>query len=71
LKGGERATGSPADGSPGGSRVRVGASVSTSTLTVALDSVGDAPACDVCGTITVRSGTCYKCMNCGASMGCS
>jgi len=31
----------------------------------------DAPACDVCGTITVRSGTCYKCMNCGASMGCS
>lgn len=31
----------------------------------------DAPACDVCGSITVRSGTCYKCLNCGASMGCS
>ena len=31
----------------------------------------DAPACDVCGSITVRSGTCYKCMNCGSSMGCS
>jgi ribonucleoside-diphosphate reductase alpha chain len=31
----------------------------------------DAPACDVCGSITVRSGTCYKCMNCGNSMGCS
>ncbi len=31
----------------------------------------DAPACDSCGSITVRSGTCYKCMNCGASMGCS
>lgn len=31
----------------------------------------DAPACDTCGTLTVRSGTCYKCMNCGASMGCS
>jgi ribonucleoside-diphosphate reductase alpha chain len=31
----------------------------------------DAPACDACGTITVRSGTCYKCLNCGASMGCS
>ena len=31
----------------------------------------DAPACDVCGAITVRSGTCYKCMNCGNSMGCS
>ncbi len=31
----------------------------------------DAPACDVCGTITVRSGICYKCLNCGNSMGCS
>jgi ribonucleoside-diphosphate reductase alpha chain len=32
---------------------------------------GDAPACDVCGSITVRNGTCYKCFNCGNSMGCS
>jgi ribonucleoside-diphosphate reductase alpha chain len=31
----------------------------------------DAPACDVCGSITVRSGTCYKCLNCGNSMWCS
>ena len=31
----------------------------------------DAPACDGCGAITVRSGTCYKCVNCGNSMGCS
>jgi ribonucleoside-diphosphate reductase alpha chain len=29
----------------------------------------DAPACDVCGSITVRSGTCYKCLNCGNSIG--
>ena len=41
------------------------------TLSVALDSVSDAPPCDVCGTITVRSGTCHKCLNCGNSMGCS
>ena len=46
-------------------------SVRASTLSVALDSVNDAPPCDVCGTITVRSGTCYKCLNCGNSMGCS
>jgi ribonucleoside-diphosphate reductase alpha chain len=45
--------------------------IEASTLTIAMESVGDAPACDVCGTITVRSGTCYKCMNCGNSMGCS
>ena len=31
----------------------------------------DAPACDNCGTITVRCGTCYRCFNCGNSMGCS
>jgi ribonucleoside-diphosphate reductase alpha chain len=46
---------------------------------VSLDSVnaasknmqGDAPACNTCGHITIRSGTCYKCLNCGNSMGCS
>ncbi|MGB2866363.1 MAG: vitamin B12-dependent ribonucleotide reductase [Sedimentisphaerales bacterium] len=31
----------------------------------------DSPACDICGSITVRNGTCYKCYNCGNSMGCS
>ena len=32
---------------------------------------GDAPFCDGCGHITIRNGTCYKCLNCGNSMGCS
>ncbi|MEO9022427.1 MAG: vitamin B12-dependent ribonucleotide reductase [Ginsengibacter sp.] len=31
----------------------------------------DAPACNTCGHITIRNGTCYKCLNCGNSMGCS
>lgn len=35
------------------------------------DMMGDAPPCNVCGNITIRSGTCYKCINCGNSMGCS
>ncbi|MBX3357010.1 MAG: adenosylcobalamin-dependent ribonucleoside-diphosphate reductase [Phycisphaeraceae bacterium] len=35
------------------------------------NNMGDAPACDGCGAITVRNGTCYKCLNCGNSMGCS
>jgi ribonucleoside-diphosphate reductase alpha chain len=35
------------------------------------DMQSDAPACNTCGHITVRSGTCYKCMNCGSSLGCS
>jgi ribonucleoside-diphosphate reductase alpha chain len=33
--------------------------------------MADAPACDVCGSITVRNGACYRCYNCGNSMGCS
>ncbi|HPQ81711.1 MAG TPA: vitamin B12-dependent ribonucleotide reductase, partial [bacterium] len=33
--------------------------------------MGDAPFCDQCGSITVRNGACYKCLNCGNSMGCS
>jgi ribonucleoside-diphosphate reductase alpha chain len=33
--------------------------------------MGDAPMCDKCGHITVRNGACYKCLNCGNSLGCS
>jgi ribonucleoside-diphosphate reductase alpha chain len=44
----------------------------TTVLTDSLaEAQSDAPACDVCGNVTVRSGTCYKCLNCGNSMGCS
>jgi ribonucleoside-diphosphate reductase alpha chain len=32
---------------------------------------GDTPFCDNCGHITIRNGTCFKCLNCGNSMGCS
>lgn len=31
----------------------------------------DAPFCDQCGHLTVRNGSCYRCLNCGNSMGCS
>ena len=33
--------------------------------------MGDAPACNICGWLMVRSGTCYRCMTCGAKSGCS
>jgi ribonucleoside-diphosphate reductase alpha chain len=33
--------------------------------------MGDAPFCGTCGHITVRNGSCYRCLNCGNSMGCS
>ncbi|TXK32809.1 vitamin B12-dependent ribonucleotide reductase [Pontibacter qinzhouensis] len=41
------------------------------TQQVLASMMGDAPACNVCGHITIRSGTCYKCLNCGNSLGCS
>jgi len=31
----------------------------------------DAPPCDICGHLTVRNGACFKCLNCGNSLGCS
>jgi ribonucleoside-diphosphate reductase alpha chain len=31
----------------------------------------DAPTCPSCGHVTVRNGACYKCLNCGESLGCS
>ena len=33
--------------------------------------MGDGPICSSCGHITIRSGSCYKCLNCGTSVGCS
>ena len=31
----------------------------------------DAPSCHDCGSIMVRNGSCYKCLNCGSTSGCS
>jgi ribonucleoside-diphosphate reductase alpha chain len=35
------------------------------------ESQSDAPPCHECGSVMVRSGSCYKCVNCGATSGCS
>jgi ribonucleoside-diphosphate reductase alpha chain len=31
----------------------------------------DAPSCAECGALMIRNGACYKCLNCGATSGCS
>jgi ribonucleoside-diphosphate reductase alpha chain len=49
-----------------GARARVGVS-----LTDMIKNQQDAPACPNCGSVTVRNGACYKCLNCGESLGCS
>ncbi|MBI5654627.1 vitamin B12-dependent ribonucleotide reductase [Candidatus Uhrbacteria bacterium] len=43
----------------------------SSLLTSTIDNQSDAPACDTCGSIMVRNAACYKCLNCGATSGCS
>jgi ribonucleoside-diphosphate reductase alpha chain len=41
------------------------------SVDLSMGAQSDAPACSSCGHTTIRSGTCYKCLNCGTSMGCS
>lgn len=40
-------------------------------LAATFENSSDAPVCDTCGSVMVRNGACYKCLNCGASSGCS
>jgi ribonucleoside-diphosphate reductase alpha chain len=41
------------------------------TLTSMITNQQDAPTCPNCGNVVVRNGACYKCLNCGESLGCS
>ena len=41
------------------------------SLTMTFDNQSDAPACGTCGSVMVRNAACYKCLNCGATSGCS
>jgi ribonucleoside-diphosphate reductase alpha chain len=49
---------------------RVGQIHAADALSSMID-MGDAPSCHVCGSIMVRNGSCYKCMSCGSTSGCS
>ncbi|MEK7094568.1 MAG: vitamin B12-dependent ribonucleotide reductase [Patescibacteria group bacterium] len=43
----------------------------TQSHTMTFDNQSDAPACGTCGSIMVRNASCYKCLNCGGTSGCS
>lgn len=57
--------------SAGNSAMSAGAVQTAAIQAVLADKMGDAPLCDTCGHITVRNGSCYRCLNCGDSKGCS
>lgn len=44
---------------------------SSDDLTSMIKADQDAPLCDTCGSVMVRNASCYKCLNCGSSSGCS
>jgi ribonucleoside-diphosphate reductase alpha chain len=52
-------------------RSRTGGAVHAADALAEMIDLGDAPSCHVCGSIMVRNGSCYKCMSCGSTSGCS
>jgi ribonucleoside-diphosphate reductase alpha chain len=59
------------NGHANGATAKIGAQPASALDAALGELMGDAPFCDVCGHITVRNGSCYKCLNCGNSLGCS
>jgi ribonucleoside-diphosphate reductase alpha chain len=45
--------------------------VGTADASIAFQQQSDAPSCSDCGSIMIRNGSCYRCLNCGATSGCS
>jgi ribonucleoside-diphosphate reductase alpha chain len=69
------ANGHAANGN-GNGHAKDGGSVAPITLNlgatkVSFQTQADAPSCADCGSIMVRNGSCYKCLNCGSTSGCS
>src|SRR5439155_1277858 len=56
-----------ANGKTNGSTI----TLSLGTTNVAFKIQEDAPSCAECGSIMIRNGSCYKCLNCGSTSGCS
>jgi ribonucleoside-diphosphate reductase alpha chain len=63
----------PANGNGKGSNGGGGGAITLSlgSTNVAFKIQEDAPSCADCGSIMVRNGSCYKCLNCGSTSGCS
>jgi ribonucleoside-diphosphate reductase alpha chain len=55
---------------PSTGRPRTGSVHAADALSNMID-LGDAPTCSFCGSIMTRNGSCYRCMSCGSTSGCS
>ncbi|MCY4511592.1 MAG: vitamin B12-dependent ribonucleotide reductase, partial [Acidobacteria bacterium] len=67
--------GEPVDASEPAARAandeRAGPGTGSRRAPFAIQNDEDAPSCSTCGAIMIRNGSCYKCVNCGATSGCS
>ena len=57
-------------GAPASSSATINSAHAADNLRLLVD-LGDAPSCHVCGSIMTRNGSCYRCMSCGSTSGCS
>jgi ribonucleoside-diphosphate reductase alpha chain len=60
-----------ANGNGGGSSSAAPITLTLGATKVSFQTQADAPSCADCGSIMVRNGSCYKCLNCGSTSGCS
>ncbi len=51
--------------------LRTGSPVHAADALSSIVDLGDAPSCSFCGSIMTRNGSCYRCMSCGSTSGCS
>jgi len=56
---------------PAASAPQAPAPAVTATPFSTIQNQEDAPPCSTCGSIMIRSGACYKCVNCGNTSGCA
>jgi len=61
----------PANGNGHGESVVHAVPAGQTAKFAAIQNQEDAPPCSTCGSIMVRSGSCYKCVNCGSTSGCA
>jgi ribonucleoside-diphosphate reductase alpha chain len=59
------------DAAPVTPKVTVEAPAKKTSAFAAMQNQEDAPPCSTCGSIMIRSGSCYKCSNCGTTSGCA
>jgi ribonucleoside-diphosphate reductase alpha chain len=60
-----------ANGNGGGGGGTSAITLNLGATKVSFQTQADAPSCADCGSIMVRNGSCYKCLNCGSTSGCS